>query len=266
MPISQKFLSCLDTGGFHRIAYTQWGKADNNNVVICAHGLSRNGRDFDMLAAVLEDHFRVACPDIAGRGISDWLQNPKDYDFPLYLADMTALIARMDVDNIHWIGTSMGGLIGMLLAAQPNTPIKSLVINDVGPLLPKSALQRIGEFIGTDPRFPSLKDAESFLRQVNAPFGPLTDNQWAHLAKYSFRQDDSGDWCLRYDPGIAVPFRDQSKEDVDLWPYWERVTCPALILRGAESDLLSRQTAKTMQDRGTKVQLIEYPGIGHAPA
>jgi pimeloyl-ACP methyl ester carboxylesterase len=233
--------------------------------VICVHGLTRNGRDFDVLAQALAPHFRVLCPDVVGRGRSDWLAHKPDYGYPLYLSDLTALIARAGVDSVLWVGTSMGGLIGMMLAAQSGNPIRKLVVNDVGPLVPKAALERLAQYVGKAPPCSDLDQFEAYLRQVCAPFGPLTDAQWRHLASTSAQRNDDGTFGPAYDPGIATPFAGELK-DVVLWPVWDAIACPTLVLRGAESDLLLRETAQQMTQRGPKATLKELDGIGHAPA
>jgi len=259
----------LSNSGFHRLHYTDWGDEAGERVVICAHGLSRNCRDFDFLAAALANHLRVVCPDTAGRGRSDWLANKNDYAYPQYLADINALLGRItahcDQPAIYWVGTSMGGILGMLLAALPGSPIRKLVINDVGPVIPAASLQRIGAYLGHDPRFKSYAELEAWVRTISAPFGALTDAQWHHLVIHGARQHDNGDWGMSYDPDIAMPFRQVTTTDIDLWPYWDAITCPTLLLRGADSDLLRKETAAEMQIRGPRPQLIEFPGIGHAP-
>jgi pimeloyl-ACP methyl ester carboxylesterase len=259
----------LSTKGFHRIHYTEWGDASNPRIVICAHGLTRNGRDFDYLAQALERDFRVVCPDVAGRGRSDWLYAKEDYGYSQYLSDMTALIARVtageSVKTLYWVGTSMGGIIGMLLAAQPQSPVGRLVLNDVGALVPKAALERIAAYVGKDPRFQTFQELESYVRTVSAPFGALTAEQWRHLTLHAAKQHADGTWGFCYDPGIAVAFQTQPITDVNLWGYWDRIACPTLLMRGAESDLLLREDALAMTERGPKPQLVEFPGIGHAP-
>ncbi len=267
--MNSDFILGLSGRGFHRIHYTDWGNADAERIVICVHGLTRNGRDFDFLAQALAPEFRVVCPDIAGRGISDWLYAKEDYGYPQYCADMTALIARVTSGGkprrVYWVGTSMGGIIGMLLASRPKSPIEKLVLNDVGAVIPKAALERICTYVGRDPRFKTLDELEAMLRIVCAPFGPLTDAQWRHLAETGARQHEDGSWGLRYDPGIAIPFQKEPFEDVDLWPLWDAIACPTLLLRGANSDLLLKETAITMAQRGPRPKLVEFEGIGHAP-
>jgi pimeloyl-ACP methyl ester carboxylesterase len=262
-------LLCLSTGGFHRMRYVEWGDPDAERVVVCVHGLTRNGRDFDVLAQALLPDFRVVCPDVAGRGASDWLAVKEDYAYPQYCADMTALIARITGGGkrraIHWVGTSMGGIVGMLLASRPNTPIVKLVVNDVGAVIPKAALERLRAYVGKDPRFKSLEELEAMVRLVSAPFGPLTDAQWRHLTVTGGMQHEDGSWGFRYDPGIAVPFQKQANANADLWPVWDAITCPTLLIRGAQSDLLLKDTADAMSRRGPRPRLVEFAGVGHAP-
>lgn len=258
-------ISCLGPLGFHRTAYTEWGDPEHPHVVVCVHGLTRNGRDFDVLAEALAERCRVICPDVVGRGLSDWLPDPAGYGYPQYLADMTALIARSGADRVDWVGTSMGGLIGMMLAAQPGAPIGRLVVNDVGAFIPKASLERIAGYVGNDPAFANEAALEHYLRRVASPFGPLTDDQWRHLARHGGRRADDGSLRLAYDPGIAAAFRG-GVADVDLWPVWERIRGDVLIVRGADSDLLLRDTAVAMTHRGpAAAQLVEFAGIGHAP-
>jgi pimeloyl-ACP methyl ester carboxylesterase len=268
---SGSFLN-LGPHGFHRVAYTEWGDRDNPQIVICMHGLTRNGRDFDALAQSLAHERRVICPDVPGRGESEWLAHAEDYNYPVYLAAAAALIARVtapgaggETGTIDWVGTSMGGLIGMLLAAQPNSPIRRLVLNDVGPFIPKESLRRIAMYVGKDPRFQSMQELESYIRTVSAPFGPLTDAQWRHLSVHSARRLDDGSFGLRYDPGIGIPFSTGPLEDVDLWPAYDAIRCPTLLLRGAQSDLLLPATAAEMTRRGPRPELVEFAGVGHAP-
>ena len=261
----------LSPAGFHRIAYTAFQpeagpKAASGPPVVCAHGLTRNGRDFDMLAARLAGSRRVACPDVVGRGRSDWLPDPGLYGYPQYLSDMAALIARLDTREVDWVGTSMGGLIGMMLASQTASPIRRLVLNDVGPFIPAAALQRIAAYLGADPTFLAEDALEVYLRHIHAPFGPLTDAQWRHLAQHSARKREDGMVGLAYDPGIAAVFTMGEIGDVDLWSVWETVACPVLVIRGESSDLLTPEVAGEMVERGHDVRLVEIAGCGHAPA
>ena len=256
----------LGPHGFHRVAYTEWGDSANPHVLICVHGLSRNGRDFDTLAAAIADRYRVICPDIVGRGESDWLKHSADYNYPQYLADMNALIARLNVQTIDWVGTSMGGLIGMMLAAQPQTPIRKLVMNDVGPFIPKAALERLSAYVGRVPNMESVADVEQYLRVVLAPFGKLTDAQWQHMARFSAKRESEGKYGLHYDPAIAEVFKGSAMQDINLWPFWQTVGCPVFVIRGAESDLLLRETVTQMQSGRDNVIALEVPETGHAPA
>ncbi len=260
-------VACLSGGGFHEMAYTERGPEHAARPIVCVHGLTRNGRDFDTLAArLVEAGRRIICPDVVGRGVSGRLADPMGYGYPQYLADMAVLIGRLDCAEVDWVGTSMGGLIGMMLAAQPGSPIRRLVINDVGPFIPAAALEPIAIYVGTDPLFPDLDAAESYFRKVHAPFGALSDRQWRHLTETSVRAGEAGGYRLTYDPGIAVPFKAAKASDIDLWPLWDKITCPTLVLRGAESDLLLEQTAEEMARRGPKAEVVTVPDCGHAPA
>lgn len=255
----------LNTKGFHRLHYTEWGNP-GDPAVVCVHGLSQNARSFDTLAARLEATHHVVCLDVAGRGQSGWLDDPAGYTYAQYMADANALIARLGVDRVDWIGTSMGGLIGLMMAAMANSPIRRLVINDIGPFVPKAALERIGAYMTRDNRFADMAVFEAYLRDVYAPFGPLSDDQWAHMAMHGARQNDDGTISPSYDPAITDAFRQGPMSDVDLWPFWDAIACPALVLRGMESDILHADTAAAMTQRGPKASLVEFAGIGHAPA
>ena len=260
----ERELSALGLHGFHRLNYYEWGDADNPRVVICVHGLTRNGRDFDDIAKALCSEYRVLCPDIPGRGKGEWLTHKEDYAYPVYCADMAALIARSGAETVDWIGTSMGGVIGMLLAAQPNSPIRKLVMNDVGPFIPKASLERLSTYVGKPVSYESFEAFEQYIRMVSASFGPLTDAQWRHLTETTALRKADGRWGTNYDPAIALPFT-KPIADVVLWPFWDQVRCPTLVLRGKESDLLLDETAREMTTRGPKATLVEFPGIGHAP-
>jgi pimeloyl-ACP methyl ester carboxylesterase len=251
--------------GLHRVHFTVWGAHEQPQTVICVHGMTRNGRDFDALAQTLEPDCRVVCPDVVGRGRSDWLRDPVLYGYPQYLADMTALIAHLDVPQVDWIGTSMGGLIGLFLAAQPHSPIARLVLNDIGPFIPKAALERIVSYAGADESFADLADLETYLRVIYRGFGPLLPAQWHHLATHSARRDGDGRFRLAHDPAITVPLKAAPLSDVDLWSTWEQVRCPVLVLRGAESDLLLPETFARMQAGKHNVIGVEIPHVGHAP-
>lgn len=261
-------VQCMGPHGLHRMAYTEWGDPDNPRVLVCVHGLTRNGRDFDELARALAGEYRVVCPDVVGRGRSDWLNVKTDYSFPVYVADMVTLIARLNVNTVHWVGTSMGGIIGMLLASQAQTPITRLVLNDVGPVITVSSLLRIGQYVGKAPRFATVAAAEAYVREVGAPFGALSDAQWHHLTTYSVRpvEDAEGGFAMVYDPGLGDVFRNTPiVANIDLWPIYEGVRCPTLALRGADSDLLEPETFAAMATRGPRAQTVEFAGVGHAP-
>lgn len=266
MTFRQHSVQCASPSGLHRMAYTEWGDRANPRVVICVHGLTRNGRDFDTLAAALSPHFRVICPDVVGRGQSDRLTDPNGYAIPQYLADMVTLIARLNVDEVHWVGTSMGGLIGMFLASMDSTPVRRLVLNDVGPTITTTSLARIGDYLGSDPTWSSFAEAMVYTRFICAPFGALTEAQWQHLTEHSVAQRADGRWGFVYDPAIAAPFKQNfSAAEIDLWPVYERIAARTLVIRGSESDLLTRETWQQMGVRGPRAALAEIAGVGHAP-
>ncbi len=264
-PAENHFLG-LSPAGFHRNTYWEWPAARETSCLVAVHGLTRNGRDFDTVAEALSDVHRVICPDVVGRGNSAWLPIGALYSYPQYLADAAALLARLGVISVDWLGTSMGGLIGMMLAAQPNTPIRRLILNDVGPLVTKASLERIASYVGQDPQFASVAEVETYLRRVHAPFGPLNDAQWAHLAACSMRTRPEGGYGLAYDPKIADAFKAGPIADVDLWPVWNVIACPVLVIRGGQSDLLTAETAEEMVRRKPGTQLVTFPESGHAPA
>ena len=248
------------------MAYLEWGDPENERVLVCVHGLTRCARDFDTIASTLSGHYRVVCPDVAGRGDSDWLPDPMLYQLPQYVGDMVTLIARLDVESVRWLGTSMGGLIGMALAAQPGTPVRTLVINDAGPVVSKVSLERIATYVGMAPVFPDVATAERYFRAVHATFGPHTDAEWRFLTEVALRKAAGGGLRLHYDPKIAEPFRASMPEkDMELWPLWDAIRCPTLVLRGAQSDLLTRDTCDKMEGRGPQAKVTEIPGVGHAP-
>ncbi|MDP2823994.1 MAG: alpha/beta hydrolase [Sulfuritalea sp.] len=262
-------VKCLSAAGFHHMAYVEWGDAANPKVLVCVHGLTRSSRDFDFLAQALDDDYRVVCPDVVGRGRSDWLRNKSLYALPQYCADMATLLAKLDVESVHWVGTSMGGLIGMALACQPETPIARLVLNDVGPVIAASSLERIGTYLGAAPRFDSIEQAEVFVRFVSATFGSFSAAQWRHLTTHVTRTASDGKIEFAYDPGIAQPFREMQAasdgKDVEMWPLYDGIACPTLLLRGESSDLLTHDAALQMSQRGPRARLVEVPGVGHAP-
>lgn len=259
-----------------------WGDALAPHLVVCIHGLARQGRDFDTLARALVERsrgaIRVACPDIAGRGHSDWLKDPAGYAIPAYVPDMLALLAHLQqqapIDRLDWVGTSMGGLLGLALAGTPDLPLPApvgrLVLNDVGPTVQWQALQRIGGYLGKTGRFATVEEAGQALRAISQTFGPHTDEQWAALSRPMVRELPDGAWTLHYDPAIAGPVKTLTQEaaaqgEAVVWGLYDACTARTLVLRGAESDLLSRETAHEMTRRGPRAAVVEFAGVGHAP-
>ncbi len=262
-------VQCLGARGLHRMAYWEWGERANPKVLVCVHGLSRQGRDFDTLARDLAREYRVVCPDVVGRGRSDRLADPMGYAIPAYVADMVTLLARLNAQELHWVGTSMGGLIGLGLASLPNSPVQKLVLNDVGPAIQFAALARIGTYLGQPAHWKTLDEAADALWAISQGFGPHTREQWLELTKPQLMPDGEG-FKPHYDPAIAVPFRAVTPEiaaagEAALWAGYDRLQLPVLLLRGAESDLLSRETALAMTQRGPRAKLVEFAGVGHAP-
>ncbi|MBQ5940136.1 MULTISPECIES: alpha/beta fold hydrolase [unclassified Massilia] len=271
---SLKSVQCSSPAGLHRVAYKEWGDPHNPKVLVCVHGVTRVGDDFDHLARALCDRYRVVCPDIAGRGRSERLRDPSHYVIPQYVADMVTLIARVtapgDAREVHWFGTSMGGLIGMMLASLEGTPVSRMLVNDIGPVLDQGAMQRIGEYIGQDIRFPSFEAGAEYVKAVSMSFGPHTEEEWFKLSSDVLRQEPDGQWVRHYDLGLAQPFKAITPEraasdEAQLWAAWDAIRCPTLLVRGEHSDLLSRETAAEMTARGPKPRLVEIPGVGHAP-
>jgi pimeloyl-ACP methyl ester carboxylesterase len=269
-----KSVQCSSPAGLHRMAYKEWGDPANPKVLVCVHGVTRVSDDFDQLGSALSDHYRVVAPDVAGRGRSDRLRDPALYTVPQYVADMVTLVARVTANDddgaVHWFGTSMGGLIGIALASLEDSPIRKLVLNDIGPVLNQDAMQRIGDYIGQDLRFPSFEAGASFVREVSLSFGAHSDDEWRKLATDVLRQAPEGDWVRHYDLGLAKPFRaitpERAKADeAALWAAYDAIRCPTLLVRGELSDLLARATAEEMTRRGPQPELVEIPDVGHAP-
>ena len=287
------YVTCASPAGLHRMAYWEWGDPASDQVVICVHGLTRTGRDFDELALRLADRYRVVCPDVVGRGASDWLSNPAFYTIAQYAADMVTLLARLRPARLYWVGTSMGGLIGMALSGSATMAraIRSngactgghpqalpdagairfdkLVLNDVGPRLDAQALQRIGSYIGVPGEFDSFAQAVQAVREGAATFGPHTDAQWETFTRRVYRECN-GKWVKHYDLGLAAPLAAQGPAVLAageqlLWQAYDAVDCPILILRGAESDLLSAETLAEMQARNPRARAVSFEGVGHAP-
>ena len=276
------YLPCPDASGGHRTAYWQWGDPVADHVVVCVHGLSRQGRDFDVLAQALVARathpVRVVCPDVVGRGASDWLQDPMGYQLPQYAADMVALLAQLHqqapVRTLDWVGTSMGGLIGLAIAGTPQlplpAPVRRLVLNDVGPVIQWQALARIGTYLGKAARFDSVQQAADAMWAISTSFGPHTPEQWLALSQAMVKPAPEGGVMLHYDPAIAVPFAALTEESAAqgqaaLWQLYDQVQARTLLTRGAQSDLLSRETAQAMATRGPHARLVEFEGVGHAP-
>ncbi len=276
-------IDCQGPAGAHRMACWSWGAADAPHLIVCVHGLSRQGRDFDVLAQALvaaaaPGALRVVCPDVVGRGESDWLADPQQYQLPTYVGDMLQLLAHLHrqapVQRLDWVGTSMGGLIGMALCGTPDlplpVPVSRLVLNDVGPAIAWQAIARIAGYLGQSMRFAGVDEAVDALATISASFGPHTPQQWRALSEPMLRPLPEGGVRLHYDPAIAVPVRGFNEEaaraaEAALWQAWDRITARTLLLRGAESDLLSADTAQAMTGRGPRARLVEFQGVGHAP-
>ena len=274
------YVTCPDATGGHRMAYWEWGNPQSSHVVLCVHGLTRQGRDFDVLAQALcarsGNTLRVVCPDVAGRGQSDWLKDPQGYQIPFYATDMLALLTQLKPTTLDWVGTSMGGLIGIVVCGQPElplpVPVRRLVINDVGPTIEWQALRRIGDYLGQPVQFASLQQAADVLWTLASSFGPHTPAQWLELSRHMVKPlaGTPGALTLHYDPAIALPFRAVTQEsaaqsEAMLWQLYDQITAKTLLVRGAETDLLSLETAQAMTQRGPKARLVEFAGVGHAP-
>lgn len=269
-----KSVQCFSMSGLHQMSYKEWGDAENPNVLVCVHGVTRVADDFDNLAQSLCKDYRVVAPDVVGRGRSGKLRNPQLYRIPQYVSDMVTLLARVLANggqqSVDWFGTSMGGLIGMGLASLPDSPIRKLVLNDIGPTLDWTAIQRIGDYIAQEVRFPTFEAGAEFVKMVSVTFGPHSDAEWRKLAADVLRQDKDGSWVRHYDMGLAQPFQSVTPEsakadEAALWAAYDAIRCPTLLVRGEHSDLLSRETAQMMTERGPLAKLVEIPGVGHAP-
>ena len=260
----------MSPSGLHSMAYKEWGDPRNPNVLLCVHGVTRISDDFDLLARALADTYRVICPDVVGRGRSGRLANPQHYQVPQYVSDMVTLLARADAETVDWFGTSMGGLIGVGLASLPGNPIRKLILNDIGPALNPAALKRIGEYIGEAVNFATFDQGVAYIKGISATFGPHTDEEWKKLASDVLRQDKDGRWIRHYDLGLAVPFKAATpastrQAEAMLWHAYDAIKCPTLLVRGEHSDLLTREVARAMTERGPRAKLVEIAGVGHAP-
>lgn len=276
------YVSCADAAGGHRMAYWQWGDAAAARTIVCAHGLSRQGRDYDVLVQALLARspapLRIVCPDVVGRGRSDALKDPMGYGIPTYVGDMVQLLgqlhAQAPIATLDWLGTSMGGLIGMGITGTPGlplpVPVRRLVLVDVGPMIQWQALQRIGTYLGQTGRFENVQQAADAMWQISTSFGPHTPEQWLALSQAMVKAHPEGGVTLHYDPAIAVPFRALTEQDAvqgqaALWQLYDAIRAETLLVRGAQSDLLSAATAQEMTRRGPRARLIEFAGVGHAP-
>jgi pimeloyl-ACP methyl ester carboxylesterase len=258
----------LSLTGYHHVAYVEWGPANASVPVVCVHGLTRQGRDFDPLGhALAAVGRRVVCPDLVGRGRSGRLRNPDEYALPQYCADLNALIAKAGAQQVDWVGTSLGGLIGIVLAGLPGNPIRRLVINDIGPYLPWSGLSRLGAYVGRMPTsFASFDDAEVYFREVLEPFGRLTDEQWWHLVRHSIAWDEQKErFDMLCDSGIVRAFRNPWHYSIDLWKYWKAIRVPILVVRGEDSDLLPPDLADRMERLNPLATIRTFPACGHTP-
>lgn len=282
------YVTCVSPAGAHRMAYWEWGNPENGNVLLCVHGLTRSGRDFDPLARALSSHYRVVCPDIVGRGRSDWLINPQFYSIEQYVADIFMLIARLNPANLDWVGTSMGGLIGLGLAAAINASatlspargshglsanqrisLGKMVLNDIGPVINTDGLGRIAEYVGQDQSFNSFDEAIAYIKETSADFGKHDDEGWKSLTK-SVIIKDGGIWKKHYDLRIAIPMASQTSQAIKgsenlLWYAFESLARPVLIVRGEHSDLLTPETTRQMLRRNSNASLFTVPDTGHAP-
>lgn len=249
------------------MAYTHWQSEMSDKTIICVHGLTRNGRDFDSLARQLVQHGHIYCPDIVGRGKSDWLSDYQFYDFEQYISDMMTLMAQIKAKDIIWIGTSMGGIMGMLMAAMPNTPVSALILNDVGNIIPKESLQQIANYVGLAPSFKTFEAGKDYFKTTHHEFAPMSDENWNFLASHSLTEQNDGMFALAYDPNIGTKMREGDlTQDVDLTPIWSVITCPTMIIRGENSTLLPKSTVQNMIKSKQNVSYIEVPTAGHAPS
>lgn len=262
----QQFYWGLSSQGFHELAYVEWGDKDNPDVLVCVHGLTRNSRDFDYLAYDLQKKYRIICPDLLGRGKSDYVGQASVYNFAQYMADMVALLARIGVDKVNWLGTSLGGIIGIMLAAQPHSPLKSLILNDIGMIIPSMALHRLGTYARNDPTFSSVDDAISYFQAVLAPIGDLNPEKWKHIAKYGTLASPNGSLRLACDSAIGENFINQPTPTLHLETYWQSIQCPLLVLRGEESDFLPAEIVTRMMYHQLEAKVVVIPACGHAPS
>ena len=269
-------IECQSPAGIHRMAVRSWGSSAAPQVVVCVHGLTRVSQDFEPLAERLSDRYWVLAPDVVGRGQSDQLADPSHYHVGQYAMDMQTMAQQLGLSAVHWVGTSMGGLIAMVMAGQAalgaGLRFRSLVLNDVGAVVSGPALDRIGAYLGSNPAFASFEQARGLVEKIFAGFGPHTPAQWDFLARSVLKADSSGQWRFHYDPRIAEPFRSAIAAnggrvaDLDLWALYDQIQAPTLLIRGEQSDLLTEAVAREMTLRGPRAQLATIPGVGHAPS
>ena len=253
------FVTCLDL----EIHYTSWGNPQLP-AVIAWHGLTRTGRDFDELASALAKDYFVICPDTPGRGLSQWSNTPEiTYTVPFYAKLALDLLDQWQIESCYWVGTSMGGLIGMVVAAIAPGRIQRMVLNDIGPEVPLAAVERIRDYAGLQPEFNALGELEAWLRQVYVPFGENTDVFWQRMARTSARRTDAGKITLHYDPRLVIPF--QHYDGATLWDLWPLLSCPILVLRGEYSDVLLPEHLERMLQENQSAQAITIPKVAHAP-
>ena len=248
------------------IHYTEWG-AGNPSTVIAWHGLARTARDMDEIAAHLSARYRVICPDTIGRGLSQWSPAPeREYCLDFYARLAVSLIEQLGVRELSWLGTSMGGAVGIRLAAGAlKGRIRRLILNDIGPKLGEAAVQRIRSYAGSPAQFDRLSELEQYFRGIYKPYGWLSDEQWRRLAETSARRTAEGKLTPHYDPKMVLQFT-HHPQDYDQWDAWDAIGVPTLCLRGETSDLLLPEVADEMRSRGPRAVVVTIPGCGHAPA
>lgn len=254
----------LDIAGVE-IHVTEWGDKTKPALVMW-HGLARTGRDFDEAARALSDSYFVLCPDTPGRGLSAWARDPvRDYCYRRFGEVALLVLERYGIGNLRWVGTSMGGLLGVTLAAGAlRERMSHLVINDIGPEIPEAAIDRIAAYVGNPPVCDTIAELEAWLRRTYAPFGENSDVFWRRMADTSARRNDDGRVTLHYDPRIVAQFT-HHRADLDVWNAYDAVKAKTLLLRGESSDVLSEATAQAMTELGPRPRLETIYGCGHAP-
>lgn len=250
--------------GTVRLGYLEWGGRDATRTALCIHGISRNAHDFNWLGRELaKAGWRVIAIDMVGRGASQWLDDPAGYAVPVYIQHIAHVVSALELGEVDWIGTSMGGLIGMVAASAGAVPMRRLVLNDIGPFIALEVLAGIVERAREVPAFKDEDAIKAFLMERFAPFGPVSDSQWSYIAHHSARRDANGDLSLACDPAIAVPLANQEPGDVDLWEAYDAIKVPTLVVRGGVSEVLDQPTAEAMMTRGPGATLVTFHGITH---